>query len=524
MRLDSSGNLGLGVTPSAWRTAVGTKALQIGGSVALFSQESSGTYWTTLTSNAFQNTSNVNAYINTGFATSYTQTSGQHIWGIAPSGTAGTTATFTQAMTLDASGNLGIGVTSITSGNRLQVSGGRFSTVNTTGTAVIIDTNATEKFIGDTGGQNGIGIGDSTKYFYVAVANAERMRINASGNLGIGTATPATRLDVSQANAKSATGVWQTQIFDSTSQTTGVGGGISFSGYKTAQSSAEIFAAIDAYKENSTAGNAAGALRFHTQVSGGSGLVERMRIDSSGNVSISSGAVTIANTAAENTQIFTISKSGTPTIAAYLVSVGGWNGAASGVNMGRNSSTSRSISAGGSINANGADYAEYMTKSGDFTIAKGDVAGIDADGKLTNVFLDAITFVVKSTDPSYVGGDSWGSEEKLGVTFPKQPVRAEDDTDETFADKETQYIADKANVDEVLEAARQLVDRIAFAGQVPVNVLGATAGQYIIPVNENGAIKGEAVTNPTFEQYQTAVGKVIAIEDDGRARIIVKVA
>jgi hypothetical protein len=112
MTLNSSGNLGLGVTPSAWRTAVGTKALQIGGSVALFSQESSGTYWTTLTSNAFQNTSNVNAYINTGFATSYTQTSGQHIWGIAPSGTAGNAITFTQAMTLNASGNLGIGTTS----------------------------------------------------------------------------------------------------------------------------------------------------------------------------------------------------------------------------------------------------------------------------------------------------------------------------------------------------------------------------------------------------------------------------
>ena len=68
------------------------------------------------------------------------------------------------------------------------------------------------------------------------------------------------------------------------------------------------------------------------------------------------------------------------------------------------------------------------------------------------------------------------------------------------------------------------VDRIAFSGQVPVNVLGATAGQYIVPVNNNGSIKGEAVSNPTFEQYQNAVGKVIAIEADGRARIIVKVA
>jgi hypothetical protein len=133
-----------------------------------------------------------------------------------------------------------------------------------------------------------------------------------------------------------------------------------------------------------------------------------------------------------------------------------------------------------------------MEKAGEFFIAKGDVCGIDADGKLTNVYANAVAFVVKSTNPSYVGGDSWGAGYK-------------DDP-------------------EGLEAARQKVDRIAFSGQVPVNVLGATPGQYIVPGNDNGAIKGVAVSNPSFEQYQMAIGKVIAIEDDGRARIIVKIA
>jgi hypothetical protein len=42
----------------------------------------------------------------------YGQTSGQHQWYTAPSGTAGNAITFTQAMTLNASGNLGIGTTS----------------------------------------------------------------------------------------------------------------------------------------------------------------------------------------------------------------------------------------------------------------------------------------------------------------------------------------------------------------------------------------------------------------------------
>jgi hypothetical protein len=43
-------------------------------------------------------------------------------------------------------------------------------------------------------------------------------------------------------------------------------------------------------------------------------------------------------------------------------------------------------------------------------------------------------------------------------------------------------------------------------------------------VDDNGAIKGQAISNPTFDQYQAAVGKVIAIEADGRAKIIVKIS
>lgn len=170
----------------------------------------------------------------------------------------------------------------------------------------------------------------------------------------------------------------------------------------------------------------------------------------------------------------------------------GWNAAGCVISVGKNGGTSRSINAGGTVNVGGLDYAEYMTKAGDFTVAKGDIVGINAEGKLTNVFADAVSFAVKSTNPSYVGGDVWG-------------VNLEDGSEE-------------------FEIARQKVDRIAFAGQVPVNVTGATAGQFIVPTNDNGAIKGEAISNPTFEQYQQAVGKVIAIEQDGRARIIVKVA
>jgi hypothetical protein len=186
----------------------------------------------------------------------------------------------------------------------------------------------------------------------------------------------------------------------------------------------------------------------------------------------------------------------------------------------RDSGSTRSINAAGTVNASGADYAEYMTKAGDFAIAKGDICGVNADGTLTNVFADAVSFVVKSTNPSYVGGDTWGTEESLGLTRPDAP--AQDASEEVQA----QYEADKAEFDAALEAARQRVDRIAFAGQVPVNVIGATPGQYIVPTDDNGAIKGVAKSEAdlTLAEYMKAVGKVIAIEADGRARIIVKVA
>ena len=230
-----------------------------------------------------------------------------------------------------------------------------------------------------------------------------------------------------------------------------------------------------------------------------------------GTATTAAGILDVEKAVAAEGEVYCIMRNNNGTkinsLVVNSVSTQSYNTAVAALWVGRAAANARSINAGGTVNASGADYAEYMTKAGDFTIAKGDVVGIDANGKLTNVFADAVTFVVKSTDPSYVGGDTWGTAESLGL--------AKLNDDATQAEKDTFNAA--------LEAARQLVDRISFSGQVPVNVTGATAGQYIIPVNNNGSIKGEAVSNPTFEQYKNAVGKVIATEADGRARIIVKV-
>jgi len=112
-RIDSSGNFGLGVTPSAWNTA-NNRAIQFLGYGSISSNNSQGTV--DLAYNCYNTTAQATLgwrYTNSGaLATLYQQLNGIHAWHLAPSGTAGNAITFTQAMTLDSSGNLLVGKTS----------------------------------------------------------------------------------------------------------------------------------------------------------------------------------------------------------------------------------------------------------------------------------------------------------------------------------------------------------------------------------------------------------------------------
>ena len=103
--LDTSGNLGLGVTPSAW--FAGAKVFEFGSKGNTLTSGSA--VQTLLTSNAFFDSSW--KYGTTGAAAFYELNSGSHKWSIAASGTAGNTISFTQAMTLDADGNFLLGNT-----------------------------------------------------------------------------------------------------------------------------------------------------------------------------------------------------------------------------------------------------------------------------------------------------------------------------------------------------------------------------------------------------------------------------
>jgi hypothetical protein len=110
MTLDASGNLGLGVTPSAMSAVSGIELVQ-GSQIAsrILANVPQLYISSNIAGDSYAPTYKVN-----GYATQYRLQGydGSHAWYTAPSGTAGNAISFTQAMTLDASGNLLVGGTS----------------------------------------------------------------------------------------------------------------------------------------------------------------------------------------------------------------------------------------------------------------------------------------------------------------------------------------------------------------------------------------------------------------------------
>jgi len=173
-RLDSSGNLGLGVTPSAWSAY---KAMQFAAQgVSVFGNTSISQAG--IGSNGYYNGTNW-IYNNSSTAAQYLIEGANHKWYTAASGTAGNAITFTQAMTLDASGNLGVGTTSPNSSSFAKA-----ITLNGS-TSAGYEVNIAGTNIGYLGGDSG------QLYLRTSGANpltfatngTERARIDSSGNL-----------------------------------------------------------------------------------------------------------------------------------------------------------------------------------------------------------------------------------------------------------------------------------------------------------------------------------------------------
>jgi hypothetical protein len=117
MTLNSTG-LGVGVTPSAW--ASGFKVVQFGPGSAISCNTNASRC--DVSANYFYD--GANKFITaSGYATNLTQENGNFYFyrSTATSGGAGAALTFTQAMTLDASGNLLVGTASVLNGARVSV-------------------------------------------------------------------------------------------------------------------------------------------------------------------------------------------------------------------------------------------------------------------------------------------------------------------------------------------------------------------------------------------------------------------
>jgi len=137
-----------------------------------------------------------------GFATRYAQEAGVHQWWNAPSGTAGNAVTFTQAMTLEADGDLALGKTS--AGYRFDLQGAAGE--NQTLAGFFSGTNTSRGLtIGLSAG--GTGVNDAFAVYNATITGGyaghiwqaggtERARIDASGNLLVGTTTASSKLCV----------------------------------------------------------------------------------------------------------------------------------------------------------------------------------------------------------------------------------------------------------------------------------------------------------------------------------------
>ena len=178
LNINSSGQVGVGVTPSGWGASE-YKAIQVGIGGSISGRVSGGDQDKVNVAANIYNDGTVFRYIASDDATVYQQSGGIHTFSNAPSGTAGNTATFTERLRIDSSGNVGVGTASPTV--KLDVSGG-----NIRGKEILLEN----------GAASSPALGTTPSWYSPASGVAalstnanERLRIDSSGNVLIGKTT-----------------------------------------------------------------------------------------------------------------------------------------------------------------------------------------------------------------------------------------------------------------------------------------------------------------------------------------------
>ena len=201
------GNVGIGVTLNNWATD--DKAIQIGGNASIYSKSTSGaTKSFSLMQNAYDAAGGF-TYISTDLATRYNQISGQHQWYTAPSATAGAIMTFTQSMTLNATGNLGIGTISpVSTANYI------FTTTNgTNGSGYITQVNGvTSLYVYSNANDSRIAEQRALPLIF-ETSGTQRMSINAAGTASftanvLASAGDAATINLKQNSTTANTGIY----------------------------------------------------------------------------------------------------------------------------------------------------------------------------------------------------------------------------------------------------------------------------------------------------------------------------
>lgn len=316
-------------------------------------------------------------------------------------------------------GNFGIGVTP--SNPRLSISGGSYSALSASGQGAFYATPA--------GGLVQYGRGTAYDVTTVNNANTTVMRVPTGtqhlellGSLAMGGAT---------ANqASSSLAITNTTSFNEIvfigndptnilSQTTDV--------FQIGCSNAGSFEILTNNGTRAAIIDTSQNTQFVGNVSIGTGTGATYQLDVQGAAGV---PVFAARNSAAIEQIYTANSN--DAMAA------GESTAVSAVYMRQSSATGRSASVAGTLNASGADYAEYkriadwLVSSG-AKVLKGDLVGFNAKGEVTTRWSESIKFAIKSTKPNLVGGDTWAKTPKpkaiacddikyTGLVKPSEPL------------------------------------------------------------------------------------------------------
>ena len=278
MRIASTGNVGIGTSSPATRLEV-----KSGGSVNLkVSTDSNAFSYLTLNTWALDRAQIRAEAANPG-AGSGTGSGALSFW-------VAQNPTMTEAMRIDSSGNLGIGSASPV---------GRLDVYTAAGGTSYFRDATVQTYIGTNTANGFLGTGTNHPFSFLT-NNSERMRIDSSGNVGIGTSSPSAKLQVNQTTSAGA-GITMVGSSANTGLTSDFGS-LSLQNTNTTNNNYNTLgfvndqggfsSAIYGIYTDHTSGSQSGALAFGTRNAGS--FAERMRITSAGILQFDSGYGSVA--------------------------------------------------------------------------------------------------------------------------------------------------------------------------------------------------------------------------------------